>query len=170
MTGVGLEEPCPGCGAHVPVIDGPVHPYLGASPGCWQAYGELLARQYEDRHVPLTHRLTVDVYAAQHPGIPERRSRQSVAIHLMSLCLMLERGVPPEHATGSLKHFAHRDYPWLEPPSFKGTITVLDVLSPDDLTIYRRMVEKWARSVWMAWSEHHITVRRWLEIEPPLRI
>lgn len=29
------SAPCPGCGALVPSSDGPTHPYLGASPGCW---------------------------------------------------------------------------------------------------------------------------------------
>jgi pimeloyl-ACP methyl ester carboxylesterase len=28
---------CPGCGALVPDIDGPVHTYVPSSPGCWKA-------------------------------------------------------------------------------------------------------------------------------------
>ncbi|MCK6557732.1 hypothetical protein HUU39_19040 [candidate division KSB1 bacterium] len=31
---------CSGCQALVPDIDGPSHPNLGASPGCWVIYGE----------------------------------------------------------------------------------------------------------------------------------
>ena len=39
-------EPCSGCGARFPRTEGPVHPYMESSPGCWAAYGELLAREY----------------------------------------------------------------------------------------------------------------------------
>lgn len=34
---------CVGCGASVPDVEGPVHPYMESSPGCWQWYGELNA-------------------------------------------------------------------------------------------------------------------------------
>ena len=84
--------PCAGCGAIVPNTDGPTHRYIGASPGCWQRYGQLLAREYGEYAYPDEHRLTVDAYAVQHPGVPGKQSSQSVAVHLMSLCLVLERG------------------------------------------------------------------------------
>ena len=35
---------CPGCGASVPDVDCPVHAYIRSAPGCWQLYGEVLAR------------------------------------------------------------------------------------------------------------------------------
>ena len=37
-------ERCLGCGAELPVFAGPVHRYMESSPGCWAAYGEVLAR------------------------------------------------------------------------------------------------------------------------------
>jgi hypothetical protein len=40
-----LIAPCPDCGARLPEIDGPVHPYLGGSAACWAAFGELGARE-----------------------------------------------------------------------------------------------------------------------------
>lgn len=82
---------------------------------------------------------------------------------------MLERGVPPEHATAALKHFAHREYPWLETPSFAGTLTVLDVLIPRDLDRYRAEVERWARAVWETWSIHRQTIARWVDGDLPNR-
>ena len=82
---------CPGCGLDLPEHDGPTHAYIGASPACWALYGELLAREYGELRYPPSHRLTVDVYAIQHPGGGERRAIQSVAVHLMALCLVLER-------------------------------------------------------------------------------
>ena len=87
-------RPCAGCGALVPVTDGPTHPYIGASPGCWAIYGEVLAREYGEYAYPPVHRLTVDAYAAQHPGVPSRRSIQSVAIHLRR---------PPPHPGAGLR-------------------------------------------------------------------
>jgi hypothetical protein len=78
--------PCLQCGAQVPAGDGPVHPYFGAAPGCWALYGAVLAREYEDLRFARWHQLTVDAYAAQHPGSPDdRRAVQSVAVHLVGL-------------------------------------------------------------------------------------
>ena len=154
---------CVGCGAPVPDIDGPTHTYIGASPGCWQAYGELLVRDYgEDRAPPIVE-LAVDAYAVQHPGVPGRRSSQSVAIHLLILCLVLERGLDPARATRARRHYTHRAFPWLEPPASQGEVTVLDVLAARDPAEHAAGVERWARSVWDAWSAHHDTVRRWLD-------
>ncbi len=154
---------CVGCGAPIPDIDGPTHAYIGASPGCWQAYGELLARDYGEGHAPPIVELAVDAYAVQHPGVPGRRSSQSVAIHLLILCLVLERGLDPARATRARRHYTHRDFPWLEPPASQGEVTVLDVLDARDLAEHVARVERWARSVWDAWSAHHDTVRRWLD-------
>lgn len=85
-------RPCVGCGALVPEIEGPTHRYLGAPPGCWAVYGEVLEKEYGDcSRYALNHRLTVD--AAQHPGVPSPQSIQSVAVHLIRL--YLERGLRP---------------------------------------------------------------------------
>ncbi|MFQ3593687.1 MAG: DUF5946 family protein [Gemmataceae bacterium] len=68
------EEVCPGCRARFRPWDGPTHPYMGASPACWAIYGEVLAREYGEFAYPPIHRLTVDTYAAQHPGTKSRQS------------------------------------------------------------------------------------------------
>ena len=89
---------CIGCGAMVEDLPGKPHPYLGASTGCWQLYGRVLAREYESyTDLRDTHLYTVDAYSLQHPGTPERRSIQSVTLHLVRLYLALECGArPPE--------------------------------------------------------------------------
>src|ERR687896_852498 len=128
-----ILRPCFGCGALVPEIDGPTHPYIGASPGCWAIYGEVLAKEYA---YPPVHRLTVDAYAAQHPGVPGRRSIQSVAVHLISLYLILERGYEPERATAAIREALEsrsENFVWLDPPASLGGITVLDVREAEDL-------------------------------------
>jgi hypothetical protein len=128
-------RPCPGCGALVPNIGGPTHPYLGASPGCWAVYGEVLEKEYGEYRYPPVHRLTVDAYAAQHPDTPSRRSIQSVAVHLISLYVVLEWNYDPHRATQLIRRAStsQQDFVWLEPPASLGAITVLNVREAKDL-------------------------------------
>ena len=93
---------CPGCGLVLPALEEPAHPYLGASPACWAVYCDVLAREYGDPAYFRVHQFTVDTYAVQHPGMPERRSIQSVALHLIALCLVLEGEAKP--SDGSKLH------------------------------------------------------------------
>jgi hypothetical protein len=86
-----------------PESDGPVHRYMESSPGCWAAFGEVLAREYSDFNYARMHRLTVDSYAVQHPGQPSPQSIQSVALHLISLSLVLQHAVPMHEATAVLQ-------------------------------------------------------------------
>ena len=158
-------RPCFGCGARVPDEEGPTHRYLGASPGCWRLYGEVLGREYADygRFAPV-HRLTVDAYAAQHPGTPSPQSIGSVAAHLIRLHLQLERGLPYDRANDAMLGISSRskeDFVWLDPPGNLGDVTVLDVLDAGDPGEHVDRVRGWAASVWEAWAPHHETVRRW---------
>lgn len=160
--------PCVGCGALVPDIDGPTHRYLGASPGCWRAYGELQSWGYRGTESEGTiHRLAVDAYAAQHPGVPGKQSSQSVMAHLYILCRVFERDLAPAGATDAIRRFVEknkaRTYPWLEPPQSLGPITVLAVLGATTQEEHDRRVMLWAESVWQAWQPHHNMVRRWAD-------
>ena len=84
--------PCIGCGAPVPDTDGATHRCFGASPGCRAAFGEVLAKEYGEYAYPGVHGLTVDAYAVQHQGRSSRQTIQSLAIHLVGLYVLLERG------------------------------------------------------------------------------
>ena len=161
--------PCVGCGALVPDTDGPTHAYIGASPGCWAIYGEVLVREFSEYRNPPVHRLTVDTYAVQHPGTPSRRSIQSVAVHLINLYLVFERNFDYKIATAAmLKVLKHRDrFTWLAPPDPSGEMTVLDMLGSADLTEHSERAERWARSVYAAWSPHHATIRQWVQFLNP---
>ncbi len=165
------ETACPGCGGLFPTVEGPVHRYLESSPGCWRAYGLVLAREYSDPAHGALHRLTVDSYAVQHPGHPSRQSIQSVALHLMALCLVLERGQSPEHVSRALAHLAHHDdrYTWLTPPASMGEVTVADLVPATSPAEHLRRVRAWAESAWRAWAQHHDTVRAWLPRESTFR-
>jgi len=160
-------EPCIGCGALVPRSDGPTHPYIGASPGCWAVFGEVLAKQYGEYRYPAVHRLTVDAYAVQHPGTPSRKSIQSVAVHLVSMYLVLERGFDARRATAAMRRVlaAGRAFTWLEPPELWGGLTILDVREAQGLEEHTARVRRWARSVWEAWADYHEVVREWATLE-----
>ena len=159
-------ERCPDCGALTPRVEGPTHRYLGASPGCWAAYGEVLDLEYQDytSYAPV-HRLGVDAYAAQHPGAPSQQAIASVGVHLIRLHLLLERGLLPEKANSAMKWASSRkrDFVWLDPPSSLGELTVLYVRGAQSPEEHAARVREWAKSVWKAWSDHHDTVRRWAD-------
>ncbi|MGN6565726.1 MAG: DUF5946 family protein [Thermomicrobiales bacterium] len=163
------HTPCIGCGGLVPDSDGPVHKYVVTSPGCWQLFGEVTAREYGDFKYPAVHRLTVDAYMAQHPGSAahDRRQRQSVAVHLCGLYLAIERQVPFQQITAVLGRLTARpDWPLFPAPPSPHWLTVVDIAGAVELDDHTARVERWARSVWDAWAPHHETVRQ-LAAMPP---
>ena len=151
----------------MPDVDGPVHAYLRASPGCWQRYGELCARPVlPARPLFLLH---VDCYAVQHPGgaAHDRRQRASLAVHLVALCRFADGAGPAVAAGGrgttsrrALPRLGLPDWPALSPPTHLGATTVADVAAAaeDELPA---ALERWVDDAWQAWGEHHATVRTW---------
>jgi hypothetical protein len=139
---------------------------MAASSACWAAYGELLAAQYDSRERMRFHQLIVDTYAVQHPDGDDRRAAQSVAIHLMTLCLFLKRDVDPVAGPRLHKHILEKQRPalhYLDPPAFDGSHTHLDVSRTGPASAARDAAYAWARAVWAAWSPRHATVRRWID-------
>lgn len=153
---------CPGCGGRFDDIQGPTHRYMESSPGCWAAYGEVLAREYQDPEYFAVHKFTVDAYAVQHPGHPSPQTIQSVAGHLIRLCLMLERNLAIERANDAIKATVERQYVWLTPPATMGPVTVADVRKAADPIAHGRQVRTWAECAWNAWSAHRDTIYGWL--------
>ncbi|MBA3839846.1 MAG: hypothetical protein H0X55_06055 [Thermoleophilaceae bacterium] len=154
---------CPGCGALLPAEDGPTHPYIRASPACWARYGEVLAREFGDPDYFALHQLTVDAYAVQHPGVAERRAIQSVGLHLMTLCMVIEDGADPREGPKLHRRMVRRPaFEWLDPPPMDGRLTVAAILPAQSPSEHERLVRAWARDVWEAWTPHHETVRRWV--------
>jgi hypothetical protein len=124
----------------------------------------VLAREYGDPAYFRVHQLTVDTYAVQHPGPRERRTIQSLGLHLISLCLVVERGGDPTAGPRLHQRLAGRaSFDWLEPPEPRGRLTVADVRHAGDPGEHADAVEAWARDVWAAWAPHHETVRGWVE-------
>lgn len=143
------------------------HRYMESSPGCWAFYGEVLAREYSEPSFfsgDCIHKLTVDTYAAQHPGKPSVQSIRSVGYHLTRMFLILEQGISPEQTQQAMvKISATKDkYYWLTPPASLGAISVKDVYETKTVAEHKAMVRRWAQSVWNAWREHHGIVREWV--------
>lgn len=155
--------PCPSCGGLFPDVEGPTHRYMDSSPGCWAAYGSVLAREYESDALADVHRLSVDAYAAQHPGAPSSQSMKSVGVHLIRLCLTVERGFDVRESNRVMVAVSKvkGDFGWLDPPASLGDLTVADVVGAGGDDEHRAAVAAWARSVWEAWAPHHDTVREW---------
>jgi hypothetical protein len=157
---------CPGCGLRLEHHDGPTHAYVGASPACWELYRRLTSPPFACERGSRLRRLVEDAYAVQHPGVPHRRSLQSVAVHLMGLCVLFERDGEQRRLMPVLGRMpARRTMPlhWLAPPEHNGTLTVADVLAAESEDGYSAGVEAWAADVWAAWASHHATVRGWLD-------
>ena len=158
------EHPCPGCRLSLPIHDGPTHPYIGASPACWALFGDVLAREFSDFRYGRIHGTTVDAYAVQHPGVPERRSTRSVALHLIRLLLVIEQEEKQERATQMMARVArsHVAFEWLDPPVPNGTKTIADVKSVDGPDEHVAVVQEWAAGLWGSWSRYHMIVKGWL--------
>jgi Family of unknown function (DUF5946) len=159
------EVRCFGCGGLVPDISGPVHGYMLAAPGCWSLYTGL-----EDWKAGLSGpqgidaaQWAIDSYAVQHAANPDSRNRQSVAVHLMSLCAALEYDVAGVRLRRLLGSWTHRPggYPLLVPRPAGYAITVREVADAD-WAARADVVRLWAEMTWSAWSAHHDQVRAWL--------
>ena len=137
----------PGCGALVPEIDGPVHEYVPSSPGCWKAFAELQADEASRFGYPPVHRVIVHAYMAQPPGDGgDRRHRQSVFVHLVGLCAVLERGLPSPYVTkllGQVIRRRHREFRVLERAEGPGPVTVLAMIGASDLADHERRADEW---------------------------
>jgi hypothetical protein len=156
-------EPCPGCGLVRPPREGPTHPYIGASPGCWAAFTQLIGQGLGSAS---SGQLVTDTYAAQHPGVPERRAIQSVGVHLVLLCATLERDWPADRAVQLRRRAIDQLRPhwrWLDVPSPLGSVTVMHVLSAPEAQERGHRVLLWARDVWAAYAPHQALVRDWLD-------
>ena len=129
-------------------------------------FGEVLSREYSDFRYAAVHQLTVDTYAVQHPGTPSPQSIQSVAVHLMSLHLMLERGYASRQATKAIQRATSLDdvFEWLDPPDSLGALTSEHVHAARGAAAHQERVREWAAAVWNAWDRYHETVRRWAKL------
>lgn len=158
-------EICPDCQATVPqVVNGAQHAYIGASPGCWDIFSQVMAREYENVAYAVAHRMTVDAYMVQHPGQPSPQSIQSVCVHLMGLYWVLDAGWATTKArTGLGLATEIIEFKWLDPPERLGNITIMDIFAAQDAEEHNHQVKRWARCAWEAWQPYHDVIKMWSE-------
>jgi hypothetical protein len=161
-TGSVESSRCPGCGETFEVSDGPVHRYMTSTPGCWRAFGELLAADYSSPERMDFHQLVVDAYAAQHPGDDGPQQIQSVGLHLMTMCLFLEHDTDPALGTSLHRKMIGRPTFTRVPRSGPGTLSVRHVPVTGRPNAARTATYEWASAVWNSYAGAHATVRRWL--------
>ncbi|QQS08818.1 MAG: hypothetical protein IPK69_12680 [Phycisphaerales bacterium] len=168
MMSDSVKTSCYGCSALVAACETQPHPYIGASPGCWRVYTDLLGKLHAAPVDALTTRLAVDAYAAQHPGVEGPQQIRSVAGHLIALHLVLERNAESEFATRCLGRLSElRDrLVWLDPPTLGG-LTVVDVAARHDMHIRAGIVREWATNVWDSRRKHHNRIRDWAIVLAP---
>ena len=157
-----MSETCFACGgqfAESPT--GVIHAYMLSSPGCWAAYGELLAREYSDPALfAASHRLSVDAYALQHPGDPnEPRARQSFWVHGASLWAVLRLGQSHEVATRALKTLAGMGFAERPMDQPRFSITHADVLA-SPVSNHEALARDWAEESLSAWEQAHSEFER----------
>lgn len=159
-------ERCVWCGLKTKIIDGPVHPYLESSAGCWAKYGELLAREYENYEYMQVHSLTVDAYALQHPGRESRQTIQSVNIHLASLYSYFVLGYPLGQLANIKSKFSEQKklYEWLDPPKTLTRINVSDVLEANNASQHRKKVLNWSEYVFGEWEDYHSKIASYFDM------
>ena len=154
------EVKCHGCGTSTPDTAGPVHAYMDSSPGCWQIYGELLEWKDSLRgaEAMASAQQLVDSYAVQHSANPDPRNRQSVTVHLMSLCAWIDLDISGNRRRTMIGDWTHRDYPLLAPCPDHYPITVRSVIdaSEDERP---RVIDLMATTTWSAWALHHGAIR-----------
>jgi hypothetical protein len=122
-------------------------------------------RDYGEFRYPEVHRLIVDAYMSQHPGYATPAGRRSVAVHLVGLCLALERGATGK-AIGEImaRVFPDKqDIAPLEPIPAPTAITVASLLDAPDLASHSRLARAWAETVWRSWTPAHERVRQWAD-------
>jgi len=156
-------EPCPGCGAVLEPVDGPVHRYLGASSACWTVYSSILGGSPPLPPSPMAASM-VDAYCVQHPGVDSPQSRQSVAVHAIALHAALGHGATPGSLIAARVDAVEAgrrgavSYPWRDDWPVDWGVTIHDVIAgvatvEDWITaVYAQVTNRWSSELETWWS------------------
>ena len=151
---------CQPCGAEVEDSSMPAHAYVPAVAGCWALFGQVQADEMKRFQYPPAHAIVVDAYMASHPGDgTDRREAQSVVVHLVGLCGLLEHGWDSARSRAALRTVVSRKeaLPVLQPWSPPSAVNIHSMVGSRDIDDYDARARTWAACVWDAWApEHHI--------------
>ena len=164
---------CPGCGL-LHTARGLDHAQdLLASGECVAQHAAAVSCFYSDPDLVRRRQYVVDAYACQHPLATTRRGVQTTALCLMTLDLVLERGL--DVALGSALHQEMmRERPdvfvALAAPDLRTALTYRHLSSAAYQPARGERAREWAQSVWDAWTPHHGQIRQWNQLLVPHRL
>jgi hypothetical protein len=144
---------CPDCGAGG----------TAGRAGCQARFDKFAARAYSESRWARWHDLAFDTYCMQHPG-RYCRSAKSYAAHLARLCCGLEYGGSPRIYAAIQRWLNGRVE--IERPSALsplGEITVADLALAQNPQEFGRRVQRWAQSVWQAYTPQQDLARAWIQ-------
>jgi hypothetical protein len=140
----------------------PTHAYVPAVAGCWALFGEVQADEMTRFGYPDAHAIVVDAYMASHPGDgTDRREAQSVVVHLVALCGLIERGWDSVRSRAALRTVVSRKdaLPILQPWAVPSEANIHSMVGARDVEDYEQRARTWAADVWAAWGPEHETIR-----------
>jgi hypothetical protein len=150
---------CPGCG------------YPGGRKACQEIFDDvtLRVRALAWTGSLATWRLMHDVYSVQHEEEYCGRWRGLIA-HLGGVCVALEFGAS-ERAYRALQRLVERDHlngqPYPPPPGIpanRGALTAASLKDLDQPDLLASGVDRWARSVWLAYEPLQPLAREWVRM------
>lgn len=184
-----MLSPCPGCGALFPPYDGPTHPYIGASAGCWALFNwELrvgwsahpdesdatglvaksripptIARLPAQSEASPPESLLGDAYGVQHHGEDSPQAIQSVALHLLDMYGIISGRTTRPGWTIARAIRTRGVFHKLTPPALGGALTIRH-LFPGGGVATPVTPNQYVASVYETWmSLHRSTVEQWYE-------
>ncbi len=145
-------QSCSHCGAQL----------VGGTAGCGLLFKELMGLDFSGGSNRRLHHLVHDAYVLQHP---KGQPNHSVAIHLASLCWLVEQGGRPGWdllpASVLARLSLANGLPSLATPRGPWRLNISHVWGFQPAEVPGR-VEAWAKSVWEAWQPYHSLARTWL--------
>ncbi|MCV3273890.1 DUF5946 family protein [Roseobacter sinensis] len=150
---------CEGCAGRFAAIDGPLHDYLTVSAGCWARFGQALAMHYSDHRYWPAHQLLTDAYVLQHSRGNDRRSIQSVHVHLAALYAQLCLGHAEPRSIALRRALAEFDFKPLSKawPIPRRSIETVELAPPEQ---HLPAVKDYAWSVLEDWEPFHDLAER----------
>ncbi len=151
-------DPCPGCG------------FAGGRQACQELFDDvaLRVRALAWTDSMKTWRLMHDTYDIQHEADFCGRYK-GLMMHLGGVCWAIEFG-GDESGYRALQQLVElnpwQDRPYPPPPGIpkaRGTITVASLRDLGEPGLLIAGVDRWARSVWMAYADLHVVARGWVQ-------
>lgn len=145
---------CPECGASLK-SDGST---------CKQLFEAVIAKEFSDYTYARTHRLTVDVYALQHPD-QYMKSAKSFAAHLTGIYAALEHDDKVlidqqiQQWLNSPVEFLRPEPP---PPAQRGKLNIAYVHDASSGEQHQNRVREWAESTWRVWQGYEYLAKSWI--------